>query len=136
MPASRSRTELWREQMHRLYERNGALEISVRPASGQAEQGADVVWRVRMLALSDDAIVVEQPAVFGEGVDIRPGVELIGAMTVGQNRWMFHTRVLAVKPGPMATACAEDARTRERARDAASSSRRPNCACPPCSAGR
>ncbi|MBX3407507.1 MAG: hypothetical protein KF869_12175 [Phycisphaeraceae bacterium] len=86
--------------MHRLYERNGALEISVRPASGRAEEGADVVWRVRMLALSDDAIVVEQPAVFGEGVDIRPGVELIGAMTVGQNRWMFHTRVLAVKPGP------------------------------------
>jgi hypothetical protein len=86
--------------MHRLYERNGALEISVRPALTPAERAADVVWRVRMLGLNDDAIVVEQPAVFGERIDIRPGVELVGAMTVGQNRWMFHTRALAVKPGP------------------------------------
>lgn len=99
MPASRSRTELWRDQMQRLYERGGALEISVRPAGAEPEHGADVVWRVRMLQLSDDAIVVEQPAVFGEGVDVRPGVELIGAMTIGQNRWMFHTRVLAAKQG-------------------------------------
>lgn len=103
MPATRSRTELWREQLHRLYERNGALEISIRPADGPAEPaeggGADVVWRVRIVSISDEAIVVEQPAVFGEEVGLRPGVDLIGAMTIGQNRWMFHTRTIGAKPG-------------------------------------
>jgi c-di-GMP-binding flagellar brake protein YcgR len=49
---------------------------------------------VRVLELTDDEILVEQPSAAGQVVPLRGGVELIGAMTVGQNRWMFHTRSL------------------------------------------
>jgi hypothetical protein len=60
------------------------------------------VWRVRLLSVADHEILVEPPAAFGASIDLRPGVALIGAMTIGQNRWMFHTRTLAVRtaPGP------------------------------------
>jgi hypothetical protein len=103
VPASRSRTEQWKDQLYRLYERGGALEISIRHATeGDAATdsiGTDVVWRVKIVAINNDAIAVEPPAAFGDTVSLRPGVDLIGAMTIGQNRWMFHTRSIATKPG-------------------------------------
>ncbi len=99
MPASRSRTEHWKDQLYKLYERGGALEISIRPAETAEAPSADVVCRVKILALNNDAIAVEPPAAFGDSVNLRPGVELIGAMTIGQNRWMFHTRTIASRPG-------------------------------------
>lgn len=113
VPASRSRTEHWKDQLSRLHERGGALEISIRPAdgglptdnhdlsgaSGPEVRGGDVVWRVKIVAISNDAIAVEPPAAFGDAVPLRPGIELVGAMTIGQNRWMFLTRTLAVRPG-------------------------------------
>lgn len=102
MPASRSRTEQWKDQLYKLHERGGALEISIRHNDAQpgdsAEPGGDVVWRVKIVALNDDAIAVEPPAAFGDAVTLRPGIDLIGAMTIGQNRWMFLTRTIAAKP--------------------------------------
>jgi hypothetical protein len=53
------------------------------------------VWRVKVISVSDAEVIVEPAAAFGETIRIQPGVELIGAMTVGQNRWMFHTRSIA-----------------------------------------
>ncbi len=103
MPASRSRTEQWKDQLYKLYERGGALEISIRPApdaAPAAEPGSDIVWRVKIVGINDDAIAIESPAAFGDAVPLRPGIELVGAMTIGQNRWMFLTRTIAAKPGP------------------------------------
>lgn len=102
MPAARSRAEHWKENLLKIKERGGALEISVaRPAARSpgatepAEQpGADVVWRVKVVSVSDAEIIVEPPAAFGEPIRLKAGVDLIGAMTVGQNRWMFLTRTL------------------------------------------
>lgn len=104
MPASRSRTEQWKDQLYKLYERGGALEISIRHNDTEAaadgpQAGGDVVWRVKIIAINDDGIAVEPPAAFGDAVTLRPGIDLIGAMTIGQNRWMFLTRTIAAKPG-------------------------------------
>lgn len=101
MPASRSRTDHWQDCLRKLHERGGAIEISISrgPAVagtiGTLEEGADLVWRVRLLSLSTSEIVVESPAAFGANMDLRTGIDLIGAMTIGQNRWMFRTRSLA-----------------------------------------
>jgi hypothetical protein len=74
-----------------VYERDGALEISVaRPENG----GADLVWRVRLSAMSDEHLVVEQPSAAGQWIDLEPGVSIVAGIAIGQNRWMFHTRVL------------------------------------------
>ncbi len=102
MPASRSRTEHWRESLQKIQERHGALEISVArpsrllPSHGTEvpQPGSDIVWRVALISVGEDEMVVESPAAFGETIGLGTGVELIGAMSVGQNRWMFHTRTL------------------------------------------
>ncbi len=107
MPASRSRTERWRDSLRQVHERDGALEISVptsRPHAGgeQTESGwhgADLIWRVRILSLSDTEIVVEQPSAAGTWIDLHAGIRLIAVIAIGQNRWMFHTRVLSSGPG-------------------------------------
>lgn len=101
MPASRSRTDNWRDSLRKVYERGGALELSVDRGPDTTEaDGFDVVWRCKILALGNDRITVENPAAFGASVPFQPGVKLIGGMTIGQNRWMFHTRTLEARPGP------------------------------------
>ncbi|NNF42549.1 MAG: hypothetical protein HKN62_05795 [Phycisphaerales bacterium] len=90
MPANRSRTMQWRRCLEQIQERGGAIEIAVAHA-GDDDDGAHLIWRVRVLALSADEIVVEQPAALGQIVHIRDGIELVAILTVGQNRWMFTT---------------------------------------------
>jgi hypothetical protein len=112
VPASRSRTERWRDSLRQVHERDGALEISIptsRPATApgagggvQTESGwhgADLIWRVRILSLSDAEILVEQPSAAGAWIDLHAGTRLIGVIAIGQNRWMFHTRVISPGPG-------------------------------------
>ncbi len=112
MPARRSRTEHWRESLQSLVERNGAIEIALRgpenpllqpePAGGTegAEGEADdavsknLIWRVRVLQILGDTIVVETPMVLRQRIDLDPGVELVGVIAIGPNRWMFETRNL------------------------------------------
>ncbi|MBY0310824.1 MAG: PilZ domain-containing protein [Phycisphaerales bacterium] len=104
MPASRSRTEHWRESLNKVFERGGALEISV--DRGNAEnadpaRGADLVWRVKVLRMTDSTIVIEPPAACGATIPMGAGVRLVAAMSIGQNRWMFHTQTLGqVDAGP------------------------------------
>jgi hypothetical protein len=104
VPASRSRTDQWRECLRKVHERGGALEISVdrgQGAEGSApSRGSDVVWRVKLISVSDTGMVVEPPSACGATISLAAGVKLVGAMTVGQNRWMFHTRVGGHVPGP------------------------------------
>ncbi|MGE3109621.1 MAG: hypothetical protein AB7G11_12635 [Phycisphaerales bacterium] len=106
MPASRSRTEHWKDCLARIQERGGSLEISVardavwlpNQTSEITQPGCDVVWRVKIIRMTDADLIVEAPAAFGQTVYLKPGIDLIGAMTIGQNRWMFHTRTRPDSP--------------------------------------
>src|SRR5688572_22160921 len=103
VPASRSRTENWRDCLAKIQDRGGALEISVARSPVwvpgvtpvPVERSSDVVWRVRVIGVRPDGVLVEAPGAFGQTISIRPGVALVGAMTVGQNRWMFHSKVVS-----------------------------------------
>ena len=96
MPASRSRTLRWRDSLWRIYERGGGLEFAFAQDDDQPERGKDIVWRVRVLGLTDTEITIETPGALGQSFRVEPGAKLVGVMTVGQNRWMFHTDVLGM----------------------------------------
>ena len=112
MPASRSRTERWRECLDQIFQRQGGIELTL-PVTPQATAptpsdvalttlagipreaaGKNLLWRVRLLRLSDTEIVVERPSVLGQTIDLADGLELIAVMAIGQNRWMFRTHSL------------------------------------------
>ena len=99
MPALRSRTENWKSYLHKIQNRNGALEISVR-RDPSAETGADLVWRVRIVEFDDQQIVIDAPAALGRTIPLEQGIELIGALCIGQNRWMFHTTTIGKRTSP------------------------------------
>lgn len=95
MPANRSRTERWKDCLWQIFERGGALEIAIaRPG----DPGRDLVWRVKILRLDEHEILVDHPAAFGRTFRLEAGAELVGSMSIGQNRWMFRTKTLS--PGP------------------------------------
>ncbi|MBO6514823.1 MAG: hypothetical protein JJ974_12745, partial [Phycisphaerales bacterium] len=54
----------------------------------------NLVWRVRLLDYDDDTLTLEHPGAMGLSFHIDEGVPLIGILSVGQNRWMFHTKTL------------------------------------------
>ena len=103
MPASRSRTTEWRRSLEQLRDREGAIEVAVaHDGAGNDESilnSSDLVWRVRVLELSDNEVCVDLPFALGRAVELPIGTELLGAIAIGQNRWMFRTKVL----GPWAT---------------------------------
>lgn len=98
MPANRLRNEQWRRSLEQIFERGGGLEISFArdtvEASLDEPTTSNLIWRVRILSLCDDEIVLEQPMALGETMPLAAGIELVAVMAVGQNRWMFKTRVL------------------------------------------
>jgi hypothetical protein len=49
------------------------------------------VWRVRLAAVKEHEILVEQPTTLGQVIHLKPGIELVAILAVGQNRWMFST---------------------------------------------
>lgn len=97
LPASRSRTYEWKKLLQQISERGGAIEIAVaHPEHDGAEPaahapGPDLVWRVKVMDLREDEIVVEAPVTLGRDMRIDEGTELAAALTVGQNRWTFRT---------------------------------------------
>jgi len=97
VPAQRSRTLNWRPCLAQLHERKGSLEVAV--VGGPAQEigaGQHLIWRVRLLEISDDAIVVERPMALGRTIDLEPGTSLVAVLAIGQNRWMFSTINLAL----------------------------------------
>ncbi len=101
MPASRLRTGNWRQSLQQVYERRGALEISMptnNVATDQDEssevRGGDLVWRVKILGISDDEILVESPVTLGQALCLNVGTRLVAGLVIGQNRWVFATSVL------------------------------------------
>lgn len=105
VPASRSRTHEWKKLLEQIAERNGAIEIAVaHPEHDGAEPGThaagpDLIWRVKILDLHDDEILVESPMTLGRDMTIDSGTELAAAITVGQNRWTFRTVNLGEQGG-------------------------------------
>lgn len=98
MPATRSRTANWHHSLQQLHERNGALEISLpafADAGGDGQgHGRNLIWRVRIVNLTEEEIIVELPSALGQEIRLQDGVELIAIVAIGQNRWMFKTTVL------------------------------------------
>lgn len=111
MPAHRSRTERWRDCLQQIYERSGGIEISLKPSvppvptASQPQQDLsppiipDLMWRVRVSGLAETELLIERPAAAGTSIAISPGTPLVAVMSVGQNRWMFHSVVLGPADG-------------------------------------
>src|SRR6185295_2403310 len=57
------------------------------------------IWRVPVVGLTEDEILVERPLALGKAIDLQVGARLIVAMTIGQNRWMFRTTTLPAGTG-------------------------------------
>ncbi|MCP4834185.1 MAG: hypothetical protein GY895_05410 [Phycisphaera sp.] len=105
MPASRSRTYEWKRLLQQISERGGAIEIAVAHPDHDADEpnahasGPDLVWRVKILGLRDEEIIVESPMALGRDMRIDAETELVAALTVGQNRWTFRTVNLGDETG-------------------------------------
>src|SRR5690606_17604157 len=110
MPASRSRTLRWKDSLEKIRDRGGAIEISVdlpAAAGGAAGAGNHLIWRVRVIEITADRILVEQPVALGRDLSIRSGLDMVCGITVGQNRWMFRTRTVATDGRTLALAMPE-----------------------------
>ena len=104
MPATRSRTENWRQSLQDIFERNGALEVTLprylAPDNTLNEHGMpvnsaqNIIWRVRIVGLNDNEIIIEEPSALGHTFTLDDGIELVGIISIGQNRWMFRTKNL------------------------------------------
>lgn len=101
MPASRSRTENWRQTLEKVCERSGVVEIAIAmdPSGDRSGEGApssslavDLVWRVRLLNITDDELLIDEPSTLGEKMPIHSNVNLVMVFSLGQNRWMFKTQ--------------------------------------------
>lgn len=109
MPANRSRTERWKDCLQQIYERGGGIEFSLDrckvpqgDAAGAEHEVCipDLMWRVRVIGLSEKELLVESPGAAGTMVPIAENCGIIGVMSVGQNRWMFHSKLLGPADGP------------------------------------
>ena len=98
MPARRSRTLQWRRCLTQVRDRRGALEIAFLRHNESAGEivGSHLVWRVRLLDLTEDEILVEPPMALGEVMPVEPGVDIVAILAVGQNRWTFTTTHLGL----------------------------------------
>jgi hypothetical protein len=91
VPANRSRTNHWRRCLSDILDRNGAIEIAISHNYEEGEEGSHLLWRVRLLKVTDEEIVVEEPCALGQQIPLRDGVDLVAIFAIGQNRWMFNT---------------------------------------------
>ncbi len=120
MGANRSRTERWHESLQQLCQREGSMEIALAGDAGAlhhadpesagvpgARRSASLIWRVRLVSVSEREVVVEPPVALGQQLDLEVGANLVCAITIGQNRWMFKSSILGTvtkhghsTPGP------------------------------------
>lgn len=95
MPANRSRTDRWRQSLEKIRARGGGLEFTVNnPTPNSNEADKNLVWRVRLIDYDEQIITLEHPGAMGLSFHIEVGTPLIGIISVGQNRWMFHTETI------------------------------------------
>ncbi len=99
MPAHRSRTTNWIDSLKELQQREGCIEIT--PPSNTAEGqtiAPALICRARVEEIRDDRILLDQPSTLGQPLDLQPGAALVGIISIGQNKWMFATTVIALFP--------------------------------------
>jgi hypothetical protein len=96
MPATRSRTENWKNCLTQIADKGGSLEVAVK-VDHLLNPGSDLIWRVRLLTVEDKEMVIEHPAFVGKSFKLSLNTELVAGMCVGQNRWMFGTRVIGAR---------------------------------------
>lgn len=97
MPASRSRTERWRDCLQQIKDRSGGIEFTIaRPGIDPEANSGDLVWRVRVIRFDDSELVVEAPVAMGNAIHLGEGVDVVGILAVGQNRWMFRSTTLGM----------------------------------------
>jgi hypothetical protein len=98
VPATRSRTENWRQSLQDLHQKNGAIEITLPHHAENANTAdgdhASLIWRVRVMGMNESEIVIEQPMALGRPIRLQPNIQLVGLIAIGQNRWMFKTQNL------------------------------------------
>ncbi|USN98186.1 MAG: hypothetical protein H6810_08340 [Phycisphaeraceae bacterium] len=110
MPAARRRGERWQDTLAQICERGGSIEITVDRRGGEdfrTDPGDDVrlpppdlLWRVRVRETNDQRIVVDVPSALGRSIQINVGTRLVVVMSVGQNRWIFLSKVTGATSGP------------------------------------
>lgn len=108
MPASRSRTENWRKTLQKVCDRNGAVEINFQRVeqhehseSALSGKGVDLIWRVRLMRVTDDEILIEEPSTLGQRIEIHDHVNMVVVFSLGQNRWMFRTHSMGRTKVPL-----------------------------------
>jgi len=101
MNTNRSRTERWRACLQQIRDRSGSLEVSVDVDDASAMGATNLVWRVRLQAIDDERLVLEQPVALGQTMRLEPGLRLVVSMSIGQNRWMFRTMSIEPSAGDM-----------------------------------
>jgi len=94
MPANRLRNLDWQRSLRQVHERGGSLDVTIAPAD-RARSGphANLLWRVRLLSMTESDFTIEQPTSLGHAIGLADGVEVVVLLTIGQNRWMFRTTV-------------------------------------------
>jgi len=100
VPANRSRTAGWRQCLSQIKQRGGSIELAMaRPqTNGEDLISGDLLVRCRVIALSEEGLLVEAPVTLGKTIEIPVGVELVAMMAIGQNRWLFKSRCLGWFP--------------------------------------
>ncbi len=96
MPANRSRTVQWRRCLDQIRARHGAIELAIARDYQDDERGRHLVWRVRLLDIVNDELIVEQPVALGHVIPVERGSQLVVIIAIGQNRWMFSTTNLGL----------------------------------------
>lgn len=111
MPARRLRNENWLDSLKQIQERGGGIELAIerrkdplaRPAGGVLrEPPRDLLWRVRLLDVTADSLIIEAPGTMGKTLTLEKGSRVVGVMAIGQTRWMFHAVVVDPQVGPSA----------------------------------
>lgn len=93
MAATRLRSMDWHRSLRQVQQRGGSLDIAIATDESVGCAGeVNVLWRVRLLEVAPDALLVEQPTTLGEAVQLDPDVEMVVIFAIGQNRWMFRTQ--------------------------------------------
>ncbi len=101
--------------MQQVFERGGTLEVSIARAGSpsapkvdplEAAGSADLVWRLKIVALEEESVLVEAPVALGKTFHIDDGMPLVGAITIGQNRWKFtSTKISDERPASSRGPC-------------------------------
>ncbi|HEX5689116.1 MAG TPA: hypothetical protein VFX76_03905, partial [Roseiflexaceae bacterium] len=72
------------------------------PDAPAAVAQSHLVWRVRILSLTETEILVEQPSTLGQIIEIDRGMNMVVILSIGQNRWMFNASCLGCLNVPSA----------------------------------